>query len=136
MRLVIGYGCAVATLTLLSGSVSIAADVDWSKAQPLTVVTKNYKFVPKHLKLKSGTAYRLHIENKGNETHEFNAAKLFRASNSEIGDMSALNADHTEVVVQPGGQKDLLLLPKKPGRYKLVCPDHDWAGMTGDITVE
>ena len=125
---------AVALVTLLSAPVSVAADIDWSKAQPLTIVTKNYKFQPKHLKLKSGTAYRLHIENTGSETHEFNAAKLFR--HSDIGDMAALNTDHTEVVVQPGQAKDLLLQPKKAGKYKLVCPDHDWAGMVGDITVE
>jgi uncharacterized cupredoxin-like copper-binding protein len=129
----IRYTC-LAVIVTFCGSPAVAADVDWSKAEPLTVVTKNYKFVPKHLKLKSGTPYRLHIENKGSETHEFNAKKLFR--NSEIGDMSALNGDHTEVVVQPGGAKDLLLMPKRAGKYPLVCPDHDWAGMTGDITVE
>jgi uncharacterized cupredoxin-like copper-binding protein len=130
------YIDAAAMVMLLWAGSAVAADVDWSKAQPLSVVTKNYKFDPKQLKLKSGTPYRIHIENKGSETHEFNAAKLFRTSNSEIGDVSALNGDHTEVVVPPGGQKDLLLLPKKAGKYPLVCPDHDWAGMTGDITVE
>ena len=125
---------AAVMLTLVSLSAASAADVDWSKAQPLTVIAKNYKFQPKHLKLKRGTAYRLHVENTGSETHEFNATKLFK--DSEIGDPNALNADHTEIVVQPGEQKDLLLMPKKTGKYPLRCPDHDWAGMTGDITVE
>lgn len=129
----IRYTC-LAVIVTFCASPAVAADVDWSKAQALTVVTKNYKFVPKHLKLKSGTPYRLHIENKGSETHEFSAVKLFR--NANIGDKSVLNADRTEVVVQPGGSKDLLLMPKKAGKYPLVCPDHDWAGMTGDITVE
>ena len=32
--------------------------------------------------------------------------------------------------------KDLYLIPKKAGHYRLFCPDHDWAGMTGEITVE
>jgi uncharacterized cupredoxin-like copper-binding protein len=124
----------VLTALALSAPAAVAADIDWSKAQVLNVKAKNYKFTPKHLKLRQGTAYRLHIENTGTETHEFNAAKLFR--HSEIGNASVLNADHTEVVLRPGEQKDLLLQPKTPGKYPLVCPDHDWAGMTGDITVE
>lgn len=128
----IGCTCAVAAL-MLAGPVG-AAGVDWSKAQPLNVVTKNYEFDPSRLTLKRDTPYRIHIENRGSETHEFNAAKLFR--NAQLGNPKVLNADKTEIVVQPGGQKDLLLMPKKAGKYKLVCPDHDWAGMTGDITVE
>lgn len=128
------YRVAAAAVLTLSASAVSAADIDWSKAELMTVIAKNYKFDPKHLKLKSGTPYRLHIENKGSETHEFNAARLFR--HAEIGDMTVLNADHTEVVLQPGQQKDLLLMAKKAGKYKLYCPDHDWAGMKGDITVE
>jgi uncharacterized cupredoxin-like copper-binding protein len=124
----------VLTALALAAPAAVAADIDWSKAQVLNVKAKNYKFAPKHLKLRQGTAYRLHIENTGTETHEFNAAKLFR--DSDIGDLAVLNSDHTEVVVPPGQAKDLLLQPKNAGKYPLVCPDHDWAGMTGDITVE
>ena len=119
----------------LSASVAIAADnIDWSQAQTLTVIAKNYEFDPNHLVLKRDTPYRIHIENHGSETHEFNAARLFR--HATIANPKVLNADRTEVVVQPGLQKDLLLQPKTAGKYKLLCPDHDWAGMTGDVTVE
>ena len=100
----------------------------------MTVVAKNYEFDPAHLTLHAGTAYRIHIENRGTETHEFNAAKLLK--NAVIGNPKVLNADHTEVVLRPGDKKDLLLQPKKAGKYPLLCPDHDWAGMTGDITVQ
>lgn len=119
---------------LLSASAAFAAGPDWSKAQQLNVVAKNYEFDPSHLKLQQDTPYRLHIENRGSETHEFNAAKLFK--DAQIGNPKVLNADKTEIVLQPGQQKDLLLIPKKSGKYPLRCPDHDWAGMTGDIKVE
>jgi len=46
-----------------------------------------------------------------------------------------LNADRTEIDVQPGRSKDLWFVATTPGAYKLACPDHDWAGMVGDITI-
>ena len=36
----------------------------------------------------------------------------------------------------PGEQKDLYLVPRQASRYPFACPDHDWAGMTGEIIVE
>jgi uncharacterized cupredoxin-like copper-binding protein len=48
----------------------------------------------------------------------------------------ALNREHTELVLQPGEQKDLYFVTKRRGRYDMRCADHDWAGMTGDITVK
>jgi uncharacterized cupredoxin-like copper-binding protein len=39
-------------------------------------------------------------------------------------------------VVQPGQAKDFYFVPKTAGRFSLICGDHDWAGMTGGITVE
>jgi uncharacterized cupredoxin-like copper-binding protein len=125
---------AVPAALALAASPAVAAGPDWSKAQPLTIIAKNYEFEPSHLSLRAGTPYRIHIENRGTEAHEFNAAQLFK--DAVIGDPKVLNADHTELIVQPGQEKDLLLLPKKAGKYPLICPDHDWAGMTGDITVE
>ena len=47
-----------------------------------------------------------------------------------------VNADRTEIVVHPGEAKDLLFTPKQAGHFRLVCPDHDWDGMTGKITVK
>jgi plastocyanin len=28
------------------------------------------------------------------------------------------------------------LVPLNPGSYRLICADHDWDGMVGEITVE
>lgn len=125
---------AVAAAVMLAPVAAPAAGVDWSKAQSLTVIAKNYEFDPNRVTLHAGTPYRIHIENRGTETHEFNAVQLFK--NAVIGNPKVLNADGAEVVLQPGAKKDLLLQPKKAGKYPLICPDHDWAGMTGDITVQ
>ena len=50
-------------------------------------------------------------------------------------DWTPLNADHTEIVLQPGQQHDFYFIAKAAGSFPLRCSDHDWAGMTGDITV-
>lgn len=102
--------------------------------QTVTVVTTEYRFSPNRLTFRSGVAYRLHVANRGKETHEFTAPEFFRTV--RLADTAALNADRTEIVVQPGQAKDLNFVAGKPGRYDLRCSDHDWAGMTGEIVVK
>jgi uncharacterized cupredoxin-like copper-binding protein len=110
-----------------------AAATDWSTVQKVRVVTVEYAFKPAKLTFQQGVAYRLRVDNKGKETHEFTAPEFFKAV--ELRDAKPLNADHTEIVVQPGQHKDLYFVPKQAGSYKLICSDHDWAGMVGSITV-
>jgi uncharacterized cupredoxin-like copper-binding protein len=110
------------------------ATADRSQAQPVTVVASDYEFSPSKLSFKRGVAYRLHVENHGKELHEFHAPAFFKSI--ELGDPAVLNADRTEIAVHPGEAKDLTFVPKKAGHYRLICPDHDWAGMTGEITVK
>jgi uncharacterized cupredoxin-like copper-binding protein len=107
-----------------------------AESQPVTVSVNliDDKFVPEHLVLRHGVHYRLHLENHGKDTHEFTAPKFF--ASAEIDGTAALNREHTEVVLQPGESKDVLLTPQRPGAYDLICADHDWDGMTGLITVE
>ena len=31
---------------------------------------------------------------------------------------------------------DIYLMPLKPGTYRLICAEHDWDGMIGEIIVE
>jgi uncharacterized cupredoxin-like copper-binding protein len=104
--------------------------------QPVTfnVVMIDYRFQPDHLTLQHGVSYRLHLENHGKETHEFTAPTFFAAS--KIDNPDVLNREHTEIVMQPGDVKDLLVTPGPPGNYDLRCADHDWDGMTGGITVQ
>jgi uncharacterized cupredoxin-like copper-binding protein len=111
-----------------------AAGVDWSKAQLVTITTVEYAFEPNHLVLRRDIPYRLHVENHGRELHELTAPDFFKAV--ELRNPEALNPEHTEIVLQPNEQKDLYFVTLQPGHYNMWCADHDWAGMTGDITVE
>src|SRR5438067_13331760 len=82
-----------------------AVAADWSRAQPVTVVTTEYEFSPKALTFKRGIAYRLHIENHGNEQHEFTAPEFFKAV--RLRNAKPLNRDKTEIEIPPGAAKDL-----------------------------
>jgi len=124
----------LAGVALAIAGAAPAVAADWSQAKPVTVVASEYQFSPAKLTFKRGVAYRLHLENHGKELHEYHAPDFFKAV--ELRDPSVLNADKTEILVHPGEAKDLTFVPKKAGRYKLICSDHDWAGMTGAITVK
>jgi uncharacterized cupredoxin-like copper-binding protein len=100
----------------------------------LDVVLIDFKFIPDRLFFAHGVHYRLHLENRGKDTHEFTAPVFFAAA--KIDNPTALNRERSEVVVQPGEAKDIFLTPGKPGSYDLRCADHDWNGMIGGITVE
>jgi len=125
-RLLVGVAVAIAW-----AAPALAADP--SEPRAVTVVANEYQFSPSMLTFKRGVRYRLHLENHGKELHEFHAPDFFKAI--EVGDPAVLNADRTEILIHPGEAKDLNFVPKKAGRYRLICSDHDWAGMTGAITV-
>ncbi len=107
---------------------------DWSKATVVTVVMMEYGFTPNRLTFTRNLPYRLHLENRGKELHEFTAPDFFKAV--AVGNPEVLVLDGREVVLQPGEQKDVFLVPRRAGHYSLICADHDWAGMTGDITID
>jgi uncharacterized cupredoxin-like copper-binding protein len=116
----------------ISGAASLAAAA--SLPVKLDVVMVDYQFEPNHLTFIHGVPYRLHLENHGKETHEFTAPVFF--ATAKIDNPDVLNADHTEVLMQPDDKKDVFLTPTKPGKYDLRCADHDWYGMVGGITVK
>ena len=122
-RNAIQYGLLIA----LAGSCCAAA------ADPVgvDVVMVDYRFSPDHLSLDHGVHYRLHLENRGKELHEFAAPMFFAAA--KLDNPEALNREHTEVVVQP--KQGRFFTPGPPGAYDLRCGDHDWDGMVGGITV-
>jgi uncharacterized cupredoxin-like copper-binding protein len=110
----------------------------FAAAQPkpvmIEVVMVDYSFEPDHLTFEHDVHYQLHLENHGKETHEFTAPTFL--ATATIDNPEVLNREHTEVLVQPGESKDLLLTPHRPGTYDLRCADHDWNGMVGGITVK
>ena len=110
-----------------------ALAVDWSNAQHVTVTTVEYAFKPADLTFRRGTVYRLRIDDKGKETHEFTAPAFFKVI--EMRNPEIVNADRTEIVIQPGQHKDLYFVAQQTGSFDLRCADHDWAGMVGKITI-
>ena len=111
-----------------------APSVDWSRAELVTVQMVEDRIIPNRLRFRHGVPYRLHLENNGTEMHEFTAPEFLKAvfvRNREI-----LEQEQNEVLLHPGERKDLYFLAPNPGLYQLICADHDWDGMKGDITVE
>ncbi len=111
-----------------------AAGIDWTQATPVDVALVDDKFVPDRLTFRHDEPYRLHLENRGKDLHEFTAPEFFAVAT--IRDASALANGGQDVVVQPGRAVDVFLVPRKPGTYRLICADHDWAGMVGEIIVQ
>jgi uncharacterized cupredoxin-like copper-binding protein len=123
---------ALAVLSLAPAAT--AARIDWAKARLVTVTAVDYRFIPNHLVFHRGVPYHLHVVNRGKEMHELHAPDFFNTA--VIRNPTALNQEHSELVLDSGATKDLYLVAERRGRYDMRCPDHDWAGMTGDITVK
>jgi uncharacterized cupredoxin-like copper-binding protein len=111
-----------------------AADLNWSDAVLVTVELVDERFVPNTLRFRRGVPYHLRLENTGTSMHEFTAPGFFKAV--IVKNPEALDAQHREIVLQPRERRDVYFVPQEPGRYELACADHDWAGMTGEITIE
>jgi plastocyanin len=119
---------------LLAMSARAQPAVDWSAAEPVTVVMVDDRFVPDRLTLKHGVPYQLQLENHDKDLHEFTAPEFFAAA--IVRDPNVLVNGGTEVVVQPGWQLVFYLIPVSAGTFRLYCADHDWDGMVGEIVVE
>ena len=111
-----------------------APPAQWARAELVTVQLIDDRFVPDKLAFKSGVLYRLRLENDGKEMHEFTAPEFFKTI--EVKNPQVLEQGLPEVLLHPGEKKDLYLIARQPGRYPLICADHDWDGMVGEITVE
>jgi uncharacterized cupredoxin-like copper-binding protein len=131
MRRACGIGRVFTLVVILLGAAAVGASPAPVK---ITVIMVDYQFEPDHLTFRHDVYYQLHLENHGKETHEFTAPVFF--ATAKIDNPDVLNREQSEVLMQPGDQKDIFLTPLKPGTYDLRCADHDWYGMIGGITVE
>ena len=67
----------VAVAALLSAASAHAQPgVDWSKAEAVNLLMVDNQFVPDHLSFRHGMPYRLHLENRGKDLHEFTAPEF------------------------------------------------------------
>jgi uncharacterized cupredoxin-like copper-binding protein len=106
-----------------------------ARADDVVVRLVDDRFEPAELVLEHAKAYRLRFENVGREMHEFKAPAFFAAARI-TGGADAMTPDRSELIVQPGQSKQIeLTAPAARGSYELTCPDHDWDGMVGKITV-
>jgi uncharacterized cupredoxin-like copper-binding protein len=113
---------------------SPAASVDWSRALPINALMVENAFIPARLTFRHGVPYHLHLENHGKDMHEFTAPAFL--ADAIVRNPRLLANGGQDIVLQPGTSVDVDLVPRKPGTYKLICADHDWADMTGEIVVE
>jgi uncharacterized cupredoxin-like copper-binding protein len=100
---------------------------------PMAVVMVDNSFIPDHLEFKVGVRYRLRLENRGKDLHEFTAPEFFAAA--KVANRRLLANGGKEVVVQPDQTVVVDLVPTKAGAFELTCADHDWDGMVGKIVV-
>ena len=107
--------------------------VDWSKAETISLMLVDDRFVPDHLTLQHGQPYLIHMENHGANLHQFTAAEFF--ADAILRDPGLLQ-NGKDVLVLSQWAVDLFVVATKPGRYPLICADHDWDGMVGEIVVE
>jgi hypothetical protein len=77
-----------------------AAAAGWSRPQLVNVVTMEEIFAPSRLVSKVGVAYRLHIENQGEELHKFAAPRFFH--DLEVHSGAAVNANQEEIDIPAG----------------------------------
>jgi len=110
-----------------------AASPDWSAAVTVSVTAAEYDFTPNRLSFRRGEVYRLHLDNRGEEIHDFSAPDFFMTV--EFRD-PAVVGDAGRIAVRPGEQKDIYLVPREAGMFGAICADHDWAGMSMRIAVE
>src|SRR4030088_3253882 len=122
-------GSAIAILLAIFAvpGAGLAAD----KAKLVTVVTTESKFTPNKLTFRRGIPYRLHVENRGKQLHEFNAADFFKTA--KISNPAVLNPDKTEIVLRPGEAKDLNFINKQIIHIILILKHHYLNGLTGKI---
>ncbi len=116
------------------------AAAKWSQTETVTVALSEFRFRPQELDFRTGTPYRLRIENRGNFTHTFDAEGFFKAiavQKVRSGGSETALPYVKNLVVARGEATDLYFVAVTPGTYDLECsvPLHDVFGMTGRIVI-
>jgi len=100
----------------------------------VTLVMSDYRFLPAQLHFRQGARYRLVLENRGKELHEFTAPAFL--GQIAIANPGILASGAKDVVLHAHERKELRFVAGRRGHYRFICADHDWAGMIGEIIVE
>ncbi len=116
------------------------ANVDWSKAETVTVTLSEFRFAPARLNFQSGVPYRLRLRNAGTRDHTFTSPGFFRAIAAEklvAADGEIARPYLQSIAVPPGAEKELFFVPVKTAVYDVKCTVilHESFGMEGKISV-
>jgi len=128
--------CAAGPATPPAGPQTAARpDVDWGRAETISVRMTDFAFAPARLSLRAGTPVRLHLVNGGSGAHDFSAPAFFATVAYPAG---AGAPDDGKITLAKDETADLLFVPTAPGTYPLECTRflHTLFGMTGEIDVE
>jgi len=118
--LVVVLATVVVVTTLGSFGVSAESRVVTQPAVKSIQVELNDDFFnPEVITIPNGTATTLILKNKGKKEHTFTVEKL------------GIDAE-----VQAGKEKTIIVQPKQPGTYELICRYHFQEGMVGKVIVE
>jgi len=117
------------------------ADLNWDRAEAITVKMNEYDYIPSEMTFRTGRPYRLHIENTGSKAHTFSSVPFFKAiaaKSLKIGSDTTERPYIQELEIPASQSADLQFVAVTPGVYPLVCnePLHEIFGMTGRIRVE
>jgi uncharacterized cupredoxin-like copper-binding protein len=97
------------------------------------------KFFPDRVQLVAGKKYKLLLSNSSPQKHYFTAREFASSSWTQKVDAGNIEIKGAiqELELRPSTNAVWVLVPMKPGSYKLRCtiPGHTEAGMTGTITV-
>ena len=134
-RLLLFAGSAVALFLITVAAPPVAQATDWPEGQTRSPSSRaKSKFTPNKLTFRRGIPYRLHVAEPRQGNARIQRRRALQDRQDQQSDRPQRRQDRARPA--PGETKDLYFIPRQAGHFKLVCPDHDWAGMTGEITVE
>jgi uncharacterized cupredoxin-like copper-binding protein len=125
---------AVAALLAHAGVWASPAAAQTRPWATVTLGMSEYRFAPALLHFRQGVRYRLVLENRGKELHEFTAPVFL--GQAAILNPEVLAPGTKDIVLRARERKELRFVAAKRGHYRFTCADHDWAGMIGEIVVE
>jgi uncharacterized cupredoxin-like copper-binding protein len=104
-------------------------------AQQIEVALSNFKFAPETIQLTPGKPYVLHLVNRANGGHNFEAKTFFAAANVAPADRAKVARGRIEL--DAGESVDIHLTAPGPGNFPVRCTHflHAGFGMTGKIVV-
>jgi plastocyanin len=121
--------------SLLAGAAS-AQTHDWSHATQVEVDLWNFKLDPDVLNLQAGQPYVLHLVNKSDAGHNFQAKAFFAAAQIAPEDKAAVGQGTVDLA--GNSSRDLHLVAPAAGDYEAHCSHfmHSTMGMKGHILVK